>query len=189
MGHGKTNNLTVKDNGWKRLMKLGDALAEAPFVKVGVLGRNDSRGPAKRVGAKTELVVTKHGATWRAPRAEASDVVGNVELAVIHEFGLGVPRRSFLRGTMARLGPDWTVLLERLARLLVAGKIDVSKALTILGLRAANDVKATIQQSTGLAPLDPATIRAKGSSKPLIDTGRLLGSVDFEIVPGGSEHA
>lgn len=159
MGHGKTNSFTVKDRGWSRLMQLGKTLAEAPFVKVGVLGRNDSRGGD----------------------------FGNVALAVVHEFGLGVPRRSFLRGTMARMGAEWTKLLEQLAKLLVAGKLDVPKALNLLGIRAANDVKATIQRTIGLAPNAPATIRAKGSSKPLIDSGRLLGSIDFDAVPTGKE--
>lgn len=158
MGHGKTNSFTTKDRGWSRLMQLGKQLAEAPFVKVGVLGRNDSR-----------------------PGGD----FGNVALAIVHEFGIEVPRRSFLRGTMTRMNAEWTKLLEQLARLLVAGKLDVPKALNLLGLRAANDVKATIQRSIGLAPNAPATIAAKGSSRPLVDTGRLLGSVDFDAVPGG----
>ena len=37
------------------------------------------------------------------------------------------------------------------------------------------------------APNAPSTIKAKGSSKPLIDTGRMRQSVNFEIKQKGSD--
>lgn len=152
------NKLTVKDHGWKKLMELGKQLDRKPFTKVGVLGRSDSR---------------------------ADSEIGNVGLAIVHEFGIDVPRRAFLRGTYERKAKEWTAFMEKLVAGLVRGKFDVPKALQLLGLRSANDVKATIQKSIDLAPNAPATIAAKESSKPLVDTGRLLGSIDFAVVEGG----
>lgn len=157
MAHGK-NKLEVRDHGWKQLEHRAKQLEARPFVKVGVLGRNDSR---------------------------AGEDFGNVRLAITHEYGLGVPERPFLRGTAERMGYAWQKLLEQLGQGVITGKLSTDRALAILGLRAANDVKATIQNSLGLAPNAPATIEAKGSSRPLIDTGRLVGSIDFDVVADG----
>lgn len=156
-----TNKLTVKGKGWKQLKDLAAQLEGKPFAKVGVLGRNDNR---------------------------SGDELGNVELAIVHEFGLGVPKRSFLRAAHDRMAKQWAALMEKqLVPLLVRGKLDVKKALDILGVRASADVKGFIQNGTYLTPLAPSTIAAKGSSAPLIDSARLLNSIDHQSVPGGEK--
>lgn len=154
------NKLTVKDHGFKKLMELGKQLDSKPFTKVGVLGRNDKR---------------------------SDEEIGNVGLAVVHEFGIGVPRRAFLRGTYERKAKDWTKFMEKLVAGLVRGQYDLPKALALLGLRSANDAKATIQRSLGIEANSEATIKAKGSSRPLIDTGRLVASIDFSVVTAAGE--
>lgn len=97
-------------------------------------------------------------------------------LGAIHEFGApNIPERSFLRTGVSDAIPNISSLAE--SRL---GKDGVDKTLNLIGLMAQNAVKKKIVDLR-----DPAnavsTIRAKGSSNPLIDTGGLLGSITYIV--------
>ncbi len=62
------------------------------------------------------------------------------------------------------------------------GKITMDHALGIIGESVTSMIKARI--AAGIAPPDsPSTIKRKGSSTPLVDTGQLKGSVAWEL-PG-----
>lgn len=114
--------------------------------------------------------------------ARPGEPLDNVELAVINEFGLGVPERSFLRATFDRLKDKWAAFASRIMRLVAAGKLDLEKGLAIIGERVKADVKKAITAGAGIPPPNaPSTIERKGSSRPLVDSGRLLGSIDYEV--------
>lgn len=108
-----------------------------------------------------------------------------IELAAIHEFGspaANIPERSFIRRTFEKKDRETVRLLRRLAHAVVTGKMDARKALNLLGAWGASQVKATIAEGPGIPPpLAPATIERKGSSRPLVDTGRLLDSITWEV--------
>ena len=53
-------------------------------------------------------------------------------------------------------------------------------------MTAAAGIKETISKITA-PPLKPATIKRKGSAKPLIDTGLMLASVQNAVNKEGSE--
>ena len=53
-------------------------------------------------------------------------------------------------------------------------------AYSVLGTQAMNDVKFRIV-SGSYAPLNPKTIKAKGSSKPLIDDGHYKNSITYRV--------
>lgn len=106
------------------------------------------------------------------------------ELAVIaasHEFGTDtVPERSFLRATLDEQDGAYREATADAIRSVLDGKRSAQVALERLGLRVVRDVRGKIR--SGLDPaLAPATIAAKGSSKPLIDTGRLLRSITYQV--------
>lgn len=114
--------------------------------------------------------------------ARPGEPVDNVELAVIHEFGLGVPERSFLRSTFDRLKDKWGKFSARVMKLVAAGKLPLEDGLALIGERVKADVKRAITSGAGIGPpLAQATIDRKGSSRPLVDTARLLGSIDYEV--------
>jgi hypothetical protein len=108
-----------------------------------------------------------------------------VELAAIHEYGspaAGIPQRSFIRRALAwNSGPWLPAFVSKLAKGVLVGKMSEERALEILGARAVAEVKKTITGSEIPPPLRPATIAAKGSSRPLVDSGRLLGSISYEV--------
>ena len=58
--------------------------------------------------------------------------------------------------------------------------------LDLVGMQAAADIQTKIS-SIYTPPNAPATIRAKGSAKPLIDTGLMLASVQNAVNTTGSE--
>jgi phage gpG-like protein len=108
-----------------------------------------------------------------------------IELAATHEFGSSdgrIPERSFLRSTFRERADDLTRILTKIAKQVVADKIDVDTALGQLGLWGANAVKQKITKEDIPPPLSPRTIQRKGSTKPLVDTGQLVNSISWVLV-------
>jgi hypothetical protein len=111
-----------------------------------------------------------------------------VDLAAIHEFGspeAGVPERSYIRSTFRNA--VWLPSLQaQLARKVVTGGMSPRQALGILGAKSVAEVRKTItdRKTEGPEPQENAqsTIDRKGSDVPLVDTGRLLQSIAYEVV-------
>ncbi len=101
-------------------------------------------------------------------------------VAAIQEFGApakGIPPRPYFRSMIAQRAPEWGGIL---AGLLVTHGYDGETALRLMGDGIAGQLRDSIVALT--APLlAPATIAAKGSAKPLVDTGHMLNSVDYAV--------
>lgn len=110
-----------------------------------------------------------------------TDAFSLVDIATVHEFGSEdghIPQRSFLRATHDKKIKENQALLNRLKSKLL--KEDPDKILNILGSVIQGQIVEAI--NNGIGPeLKPQTIKRKGSSKPLIDTGHLKASVTFEV--------
>lgn len=124
-------------------------------------------------GNKTLRVGFLEGATY--PDGTSVPMV-----AAIQEFGApsrGIPPRPFFRRMIADKSGEWP---KALAANLKATNYDVDLTLQRMGA----GIKGQLQQSiTDLTdpPLASSTIARKGFDKPLIDTGHMLNSVDYEI--------
>jgi len=109
-----------------------------------------------------------------------------VDLAMVHEYGSRdghIPQRSFIRSSCDTKKKDHIKLIGKLQSELLAGHMSTKQALTIMGEVVAKDMAQIINH--GIEPgLAAATIKRKGSSKPLIDTGRLKGSITHEVRGG-----
>src|SRR5699024_4023822 len=99
-----------------------------------------------------------------------------------HEYGLGVPLRSWLRSPIDARIKDIRKRQQRLARKVVAGKMTADMALERLGLWLTGEIKKAMSAGLPVKPLDQETIDRKRSSKPLIDTGQLRSSITHEVV-------
>lgn len=114
-----------------------------------------------------------------------------IEVAASHEFGApraGIPERSFIRRTFVNKEQETIALTTKLAKMVVTDRLDAKKALTVLGQWGATEVKKTITEGPHLPPpLKQATINRKGSDRPLVDTGRLVGAITSEVVEGDDE--
>jgi len=106
------------------------------------------------------------------------------EIAAIHEFGApdaNIPERSFIRSTFHAKEAELGKLCERVARAIVLDGMSVDQALGIVGAWGAAAIRRTITGTDVPPPLAPATVAAKGSSKPLVDTGRLVNAISWVV--------
>lgn len=99
-------------------------------------------------------------------------------VAAFNEFGTAkAPPRPFFRNMVAEKSGDWP---KAIAALLEANNMDAARALALTG----EAIKGQLQQSIrdlDSPPLAQSTIDRKGFDKPLIDTGVMINSVDFEV--------
>lgn len=103
-----------------------------------------------------------------------------VDVASIHEFGLGVPERSFIRAWFDENQERAKEALRRLLVSVVEGKRKPEQALELFAQWALGEMQARIARSIP-PPLAEETIERKGSSVALIDTGQLRSSLSYEI--------
>lgn len=101
-------------------------------------------------------------------------------VARAHEFGYGVPRRSFIRPVIFRNKSHWLVQLKNSYTNAVMKGENTFAVLDRFG----HTVRGAIQRSVWeghFTPLKPSTIRAKGGrTKPLIDTTLMVNSISVQ---------
>ena len=105
-------------------------------------------------------------------------------VAAIQNYGApaaNIPPRPFFSNMVAAKKAGWPAAL---AKNLKQTDYDATKSLALVG----EGIKGQLQQSikqTNSPPLKPATIARKGgtktAAKPLVDTGHLLASVDYDV--------
>jgi hypothetical protein len=107
-----------------------------------------------------------------------------LEIGNIHEFGapsVGIPERSFIRSTFDEKEGEMAETIEVALIKFVMGDIDYEATMDFLGSYLVGLVQQTIADMTS-PPNKPATIKYKGSSGVLVDTGQLVGSISYEVV-------
>lgn len=150
-------NVVDRDRGYRKFARNMRRHAKGPNVTVGVQGTEASE-------------TRKFGET-------------NAAIAATHEFGSidgRIQQRSFIRAPMDRERALILRMLEVAVRS-TARDGNARKHLGIVGARARAEMVRTIDQSIGLALLARSTRLRKGSSRPLIDTGQLKGSITWKV--------
>lgn len=110
------------------------------------------------------------------------------DVGVFHEYGtVTIPQRSFLRGWADENETANKERLQKIAQAVLKGAIPSAEiGLERFGLYAVGSIQRRI--SDGIEPpLAASTIKRKGSSVPLIDTGQLRSSITHRIVKGSGE--
>lgn len=171
-----SGGVTTTDHGAAALLARARELAGGLRVRVGILDDAPKR-EAPRRGSQSKKARTRAQAAAKASRRTLS----LLEVAVVHEFGAGpVPQRSFIRATIDAHKADIEAELKNLARGVVSGKIDARGALNLLGAKVAGWCQSRI--ASGIAPaLKAETVRRKGSSKPLVNTGQLKSAITWRV--------
>jgi len=113
------------------------------------------------------------------PRSKSTQA--NIMKAVWNEFGTRrIPERPFLRTSMRNNRKKYIDMLHKDAKNVLNGSRTIQQSLTRVGIVAQGDVQMSI--STGnWTPNAPSTIRRKGSSRPLIDTGAMRQAVTWVV--------
>lgn len=113
-------------------------------------------------------------------RAKYPDGTSVALVAAVQNYGApsrGIPPRPFFSNMIKAKSPEWP---KAIADLLIKNGYDMERTLKLTG----EAIKGQLQQSiydTDSPPLKPATVARKGFSKPLIDTGHMVDSVDYEV--------
>lgn len=201
---GGVTDVKIDTRKWQALLERVYKF-DAHAVRVGVLQGKGGDDTHQEPQPKAESGATAHG-----PRQASSHTrITLAELAAIHEFGatierghatgprtpmqnargtntgskIRIPARSFIRSTFyVRRANALTTICGKLAKQVVTDGMDVKRALGILGAWAVGEVRSTFTEIDIPPPLAQSTIDAKGSSKPLIDTGQLKNSITWELV-------
>ena len=108
------------------------------------------------------------------------------EIGVVHEFGSpskNIPKRSFIREPIMNAQKEIIKLIERNHKKVSENAMTATVALNQLGIIASSIQKDSFSNNKWSA-LKPSTIKAKGSSAPLIDTGRLRNSITYIVEKG-----
>ena len=132
---------------------------------------------------KNEVVV---GITMESNSSRGE--INNAELLYIHECGVpskNIPPRPVLQPALSQ--PETKAKIERMMReaaveALVKGDHEKAEQnFHKAGMVGRDACKKWISDGGHLAPNAPVTIARKGSSKPLIDTGSMLGSITYAV--------
>jgi hypothetical protein len=159
-----TMPVTSKDNGYNAILKRAIGLKPVT-IRVGIL---EADGAAPHEGTDRSLI----------------------EIAAWNHFGVlsknggwKIPPRSWLTSWFDSHEAELRAKLTELMQSVIAGKRTREQALNAMGAWAVGQVQQEI--ADGVPPPNaPATIKAKGSSTPLIDHGQLRASQSFDIVEG-----
>lgn len=135
-------------------------------VKIGVQGDDALKGKKLSGGGQTEEI-------------------NIVSVATFHEFGaegngVNIPERSFLRATIDANRSKYQSMLTKGMTDVVDMKLTQEQALNFIGTKVQADVVRRINEGIN-PPNSPRTVRAKGSSTPLIDTGQLKQSITYIV--------
>lgn len=152
----------------------GNGLAKAIAKIAGQVGE----GKMLRVGFLEDATYPGGTVVNQAGKSVKQSEVSVATVAASQEFGTSrIPPRPFFRSMIADKKASWP---DAMALQLKKNDYDVDKTLQVVGL----GIKGQLQQSiidTNAPPLAQSTIDRKGFEKPLIDTGHMINSVDYEI--------
>lgn len=108
-----------------------------------------------------------------------------LDIAIWNHFGTPnadypIPERPFLSNAIRNNQATYKNNMRKGAKKIIDGENTAKGIMTLLGIKAQGDIQEEI---TALQdpPNTEATIRQKGSSNPLIDTGTMRGSVTYEV--------
>lgn len=149
---------TVTDKGYKKVIESINEVKDKKFVKAGIL--------QKDAGDK-----------------DPGDDFTLAQIASVQEFGTvdgRIPERSFIRSAMDENRKALFIATQSQIVKILSGQTTVNKALNLLGVLITSVIKAKITNLRTPANA-PSTIRKKGSTNPLIDTGRLRNSINHEV--------
>ncbi len=106
-----------------------------------------------------------------------------IQVGAAHEYGAGVPRRSFLRVPLQMQADKMDKVIVQQFRAAFETGQSIDQTLGIIGVQAVNIVKgAFTSRGYGTWPdISERTKAEKGSSQALIDTGTLRNSITYVV--------
>lgn len=139
---------------------------------------------AKRLDSGVVRVGFLEGATYASGANDQGADWANGKpvamVAAIQNYGApsrGIPPRPFFSNMVKEKSAEWP---KAIAQNLRETGYDVPLTLERVGQGVAGQLRQSIVD-TNSPPLSPKTVARKGFSKPLVDSGHMLNSVDYEV--------
>jgi hypothetical protein len=146
-------------------------------VKVTERGPGFAKLAADLQAGTIDLGVQGKEATMSHPNS--TETIGAI--AAMHELGLGVPERSFIRSWIddneKMLSADAAAALQSV----IAGKESRNKAFSRITTKWVNAMRKNIADGNIRPPLAATTIARKGHSVPLLESGTVLNAITGKI--------
>lgn len=149
------------------------------MISMNTVVKSKDLGMAKILRGMTELSNIDIKIGVQAGERTADGKFDLASVASIQEFGLdekNIPSRPFMRETFDTKARAVASFGGQVANRVVGGAISARIAADLVGLKMAGFIQAKIV-SGSWTPNTAHTIRRKGSSKPLIDSGHLRQSI------------
>lgn len=144
---------------------------------------NGGQGVSRRLREIQQQLSDKQRVYVGLPQGSGTSEDGQslIEIGAIHEFGAKhIPERSFLRVPLRASQKEFASAFKRIMPKVANGDMTMPQALEQIGAKAASVSQEAI--SAGIEPANAeSTVKRKGSSKPLIDTGRLRQAVTWVV--------
>lgn len=102
------------------------------------------------------------------------------DLAAIHELGLGVPKRPFIEPPLKENRRKYVLYVGKQITPVIRKRKSFDKVWQELGTIAVMDIQKYMITAS-FTPLAASTIKRKGSSKPLIETGQMRQSITYKV--------
>lgn len=154
-------------------------------VKDKDLGLEDILKEMQRAKDSYVIIGFPDGVVTKAQTKDSRKKKGGISMAGIaaaNEFGTDtIPARSFMRSSFDENLPSIIRALRKEYDKISLGQSTVQKSLGLIGLYMQNLIKQKIR-AIHTPPNSPKTIAKKGSSKPLIDFGQMIGAVQYKVV-------
>lgn len=152
------------DKGWDRILKtMRGPLRKRPHARVGIISTRQNRVTTRGQGASLKSTTL-------------------ATIAAQNEYGTSrIPSRPFMRTAFDSHVDDYQRMMAVGFGQILDGR-PVEAVLTEVGNEARTHMVEQIDSSPSWAePNADMTIRMKGSSHPLIDTGTLRASIAFDV--------
>ena len=142
-------------------------------------GWEDEMEAVRRVSSKAHVTVGIHSTQGAVELALVTGEVTIAAYAAFNEFGTAtIPERPFMRQTFDQNVAKYIRVMGVLGKHILERDITLRLALSAIGETAEADVKNMISAAGSWAKANKAsTLARKGPKGPLIDTGRMKGSV------------
>lgn len=138
----------------------------------------------KTLGTKEVLIGIQEGSKTKTIVKGGRKSKSGEDIAIYaakNEFGTDtIPQRSFMRSAFDENIDFINAVIQNQYSKIVDGRNTVKQSLDLIGRTVEGLVKQKIR-SIYLPPNSQATIKAKGSSKPLIDFGNMINSVRYNV--------
>lgn len=125
-----------------------------------------------------ELIVKVGFQQGEASEDDGTDIC---DVAAWNELGtINIPSRPFMRDTVENNENEISDFMKKEVLDIVKNGKTAEQAFKEIGIKVKDLMQQTITEGN-FTPNAPSTIRKKGSSKPLIDSGRMRQSVNYVI--------